>query len=54
VKFCPCERAGRGSAGQVSAPILLNEAAEGAEARLPYVCFGDVAKLKRNRVYFSH
>lgn len=54
MQFCACEWAGRGAAGQVSAPILLSETGEGAEARLPYVCFGDFAKLKRNRVSFTY
>ena len=54
MQFCPCEWVGRGAAHQVSAPILLSEAGEGAEARLPDVCFGNFAKLKRDRVYFSH
>lgn len=52
MQFCPCKWVGRGAAGQVSVPILLNEA-EGAEARLPYVCFGDLAKLNTDRGYFS-
>lgn len=37
----------------VSAPILPGEA-EQAEAKLLYVCFGDFAKLKFDRVYLSH
>lgn len=51
---CPFEQAGRGAAGQTSAPIVLGEGGEGAEAGLPCVCFSDFAKLKRNRGYFSH
>lgn len=53
VQFCPCRGVGRSAAGQVSATIPPSEA-EGAEARLSYTCFGDLAKLKTGRGYFSH